>query len=902
MRLVRSILIVLVCVSAQASTDVYLKSIKPLLQERCYSCHGALSQKSRLRVDTVAALIKGGSGGPAIAPGKPDESAILKRVATTDLDERMPPEHEGQPFDEKQIATLRDWIAAGAPGPADEKAEPDPRDHWAFRPIQRPAVPSKNRWVRNPIDAFIAQGHAEQHLTPQPEAAPEILLRRLYLGLIGLPPSAEDILAAKSDPRGAWYETTARRLLDDPRHGERWARHWMDIWRYSDPYGLGEDYRNSQRHIWHWRDWIVESLNNDVPYSEMVKLMLAADELHPTDLDKLRATGFLARNFYIFNRNQWLEETVEHVSKGFLGLTMNCAKCHDHKYDPIRQTDFYQMRAFFEPYQVRQDFVLGEADPSKNAIPRAFDALLETPTYRFIRGNEGQPDKSVALTPAAPRFLTFKEVKIEKLKLPRESADPARRDGILKMHMDAAIKRRDETAAALATAREPLVTALRREADLIADASAAATNRSAAKLSVDEARAAFNLAEATAASARAEVVSVRRRIEAMRAGWAVEDAATADPALIEHRRDRTAFAVLFEREAALAKAQANLADAEARLVKAAAEKKEAIAKDIKDAREAVDKAQKLRDAEVAPEDAFTPLPGAKWSATRFANSTADDPAVKFPSESSGRRKALAEWIVDSRNPLTARVAVNHIWARHFGTPLVASTFEFGRKGAAPTHPELLDWLAAELIESGWSMKRIHSLIVNSATYRMSSSNAGAGPNIEKDPDNIRLWRRNAIRLEAEVIRDSMLAFSGELDPAIGGPTVPADKQEASRRRSLYFFHSNNDRNLFLTTFDGAGVRECYRREQSIVPQQALALNNSKLALEAAMKIAAGFAKLSDDEFVSLAMLTLLSIDPSEKEKESCLKALGQLRKTERERAREHLIWALMNHNDFITLR
>jgi hypothetical protein len=211
------------------------------------------------------------------------------------------------------------------------------RDHWAFRPIVRPAVPAVGDagWVRNPVDAFLAQQHQQHGLRPQAEAERVILLRRLYLDLIGIPPTADEI-GFETDQSPAWYQHTVDRLLDDPRHGERWARHWMDIWRYSDWWGLGQQLRNSQKHIWHWRDWIIESLNDDTPYDEMVRLMLAADELHPSSLDKLRATGYLARNYFLFNRNQWLEETVEHVGKGFLGLTVNCAKCHTHKYDPIK--------------------------------------------------------------------------------------------------------------------------------------------------------------------------------------------------------------------------------------------------------------------------------------------------------------------------------------------------------------------------------------------------------------------------------------------------------------------------------------------------------------------------------------------------------------------------------------
>ena len=215
----------------------------------------------------------------------------------------------------------------------------------------------------------------------------------------------------------------------------------MDIWRYSDWWGLDDQLRNSQKHIWHWRDWIVESLNHDTPYDEMVRLMLAADELYPNDLGKLRATGYLARNYFLFNRDQWMEETVEHVSKGFLGLTMNCARCHDHKFDPFQQADYYRMRAFFEPYHVRLDVVPGESDLARDGIPRAFDSSVDTPTYRYIRGDEKNPDKSKVIAPGVPAVLAFAELDIKTVSLPHEAWQPERRPWVLDAHVAAGRKR-----------------------------------------------------------------------------------------------------------------------------------------------------------------------------------------------------------------------------------------------------------------------------------------------------------------------------------------------------------------------------------------------------------------------------------------------------------------------------
>ncbi|NCF84969.1 MAG: DUF1549 domain-containing protein, partial [Verrucomicrobiaceae bacterium] len=734
----------------------YLTEMKPLLRERCYACHGALKQKGGLRVDTVEAMRQS----KVIVPGDPMASIMIERVSTGELDDRMPPEHEGEPLTPEEVDWLTSWIIADAPAPEDEQPEADPEKHWAFQPIARPPVPPHpNAWVRNPIDAFIAQGHEAKELQPQGEASRLILLRRLSFDLLGLPPTAKAIERCQTDPSPDWYDALVARLLDDPQHGERWARHWMDIWRYSDWWGLNQQLRNSQKHIWHWRDWIVESLNEDAPYDEMVRQMLAADELYPTELSKLRATGFLARNYFIFNRTQWMDETVEHVSKAFLGLTMNCAKCHDHKYDPIEHSDYYRLRAFFEPYHVRTDRIPGEPDLAKDGIPRAFDALLDQPTYRYIRGEEKQPDKSTVMDPGVPELLSFKELEVVPVSLPAEAFHPERRAWVM------------ETL--LSTAEELLQAA-------------------GSKWDV--------------AVAEANLESIQARVAATRASWTGNGHEAREPAI--HA----------ERQLGLVKAQRELALGEN-------------SKDenhLKKAKQSLKKAEEKCSAPITAEDTFTPIHGARWSATRFLDSSKDDPPLPFPSQSSGRRSALADWITDRRHPLTARVAVNHLWARHFGKPLVADVFDFGRNGSPPTHPELLDWLAVELMDHGWSMKHVHRLMVSSATYRMRSSTVGAATQLVRDPDNRHWWRREPLRLESQAVRDTVLTLSGTLDVSMGGPPVPTNQQASSSRRSLYFFHSNNERNLFLTIFDEARVTDCYRREQSVVPQQALALTNSKL--------------------------------------------------------------------------
>ncbi|HZJ15043.1 MAG TPA: DUF1549 domain-containing protein, partial [Chthoniobacteraceae bacterium] len=261
-----------------------------------------------------------------------------------------------------------------------------------FDRVARPAIPIVQNadWVRTPIDAFIADEHAHRGLTPRPTTSKPVLLRRVYLDLIGLSPTPKEQRAFADDLSSDAYERVVDRLLADPRYGERWGRHWMDIWRYSDWAGWtdGKQVRDSQRHIWRWRDWIVESLNTDKSYDRMILEMLAGDELAPEDPATLRATGFLVRNYKMLSREQWLEDTVKHTAQAFLGITLGCAKCHDHKTDPIPQTDYYQVRAIFEPHQVRTDRLPGELDREKGGIVRVYDVEKPPPTYFFNRGDE----------------------------------------------------------------------------------------------------------------------------------------------------------------------------------------------------------------------------------------------------------------------------------------------------------------------------------------------------------------------------------------------------------------------------------------------------------------------------------------------------------------------------------
>ncbi len=1071
----------------------YQTQVRHVFQERCFACHGALKQESGLRIDTAAAAISGGDSGTAIVPGDAAASSLLKRISTSDLAERMPP--EGEPLKAAEIDAIRRWIDEGAKAPANETPESDPRDHWAFRPPVRPAIPQATdpAWNTNPIDSFIASARERHGLIPQPAADKRIWLRRVSLNLVGLPPTLAEQSAFLNDSSPTAHADVVKRLLNSPQYGERWGRHWMDIWRYSDWWGLGAEVRNSQKHIWHWRDWIVESMNSDKGYDQMLREMLAADELYPEDPDRLRASGFLARQYFKFNRTSWIDETIQHTSKAMLGLTFNCAKCHDHKYDPISQVNYYQLRAIFEPYQVRTDMIGNELDFEKDGIPRAFDCNLDAQSFVHVRGDDRNPDTTLVMQPTIPDFLSPGEFAIEPVPLSADAWSPGTRQSVVDAYLHAAELEIQAAQNAVTTAREQLaksqqaakrvqpnpdnsstsdepvvlvsedfttarpelwelrggdwqyaegklrqlktgtaraalrllqsppqdfqatlkyiptggdvwksvgiafdvddkqneimvylssyaggpkaqvsfmkdgkqeypaaaaesrmialnelheltirirgnlvnvttdgthsiayrLSVPRREGllDLIAfDAQAtflsfqlsslpesvilqeAASGKVDGPLSVDQATFVVTIAESALDKAEAQPASIHARVQADRAKAKDPNDANVSRLIAE--------AVRAERVVSAAAATEAAGKAELEVLQATAEKKPAAEKKLAEARTTAESANAAINL---PGESYTSLTGSLK--TLESNLETEESRRKpFPKTSTGRRTALARWITHRDNPLAARVAVNHIWARHFGTPLVPTVFDFGRKGTPPTHPELLDWLAVELMESGWSMKHIHQLITTSQTYRMASTRAGAAEvNLKTDSENRFYWRMNPIRMEAQLVRDNLLHLAGELDLTIGGPSIPVS-DEKSRRRSLYFVHSHNEHQKFLSMFDDASVLECYRRADSIVPQQALALENSQLASELASKIASQISALatidSDEAFVRTAFQTVLSVDANPQEVEVSIAAMREFCSLAAEpdsadtasRSRVMLIHTLINHNDFVTIR
>jgi hypothetical protein len=890
----------------------YLRDVKPVLRERCSACHGALKQEAGLRLDTAAAVRTGGDSGPAAVPGKPDDSAIIERV-TADEGNRMPP--EGKPLTAAQVAALKAWVAAGAQGPPDEKPEADPRRHWAFvKPVSAPvpAVPGAD----NPVDAFLAAEWGKRGLTPAGPADRATLLRRVTLDLTGLPPTPEQLHAFENDQRPDAYEHVVDRLLASPAYGERWARHWMDVWRYSDWYGRRSvpDVLNSYGMVWRWRDWIVRSLNADAPYDRMVQEMLAADELAPGDDEKAVATAFLVRNFFRWNYNQWMRDNVEHTAKAFLGLTFNCCQCHDHKYDPLTQEEYFKLRAVFEPLEIRHERVPGEPDPGPypkykygsaykpitSGAVRVFDEQPDAETFMYVRGDErvrmaGRPP----VPPGVPAALGGAAFRVEPVALPPASYYPGTKPFV---RAEETARRATAVAAAEAAvpaARDTLARAFAPLADrrVLGDPAA----RAKAIAALEDARLSLPLREAELAAARAEQESLAARIAADDVKYLGRPGNVAAVSRAAARAEKLAARAAARVQAA----QAELALAAARRTAATGDAK---AKAALTAAEAKAKQTATVAATPPPADPgtdYTPL------------------SPVYPPHSSGRRLALARWITGPDNPLTARVAVNHVWNWHFGRPIVESTADFGRNGKAPTHPELLDWLACRLVADGWRFKPLHRLLVTSRAYRMASLHPSPDGNKTIDPDGRYLWRYPSQRLDAELVRDGLLAAAGDLDRAPFGPEVAQDQGLTVPRRSLYFSHHGETRMPFLDLFDAANPCDCYRRAQSVLPQQALALGNSDLALRLARRLAARLTMRDEAGFVTAAFERVLGRAPTEPERAACSAFLSRQTRLFRAspppavkatlpgdapatdptlRARENLVHALFNHGDFVTVR
>jgi hypothetical protein len=754
--------------------------VRPLLRAYCTECHGEADKpKGDLDLRLQRFILRGGESGPAVVAGKPDESVLFQRIRDGD----MPPrKKKPSPSD---VEVIRRWIVAGA---TVEEVEPESlaaglpitaedRQFWAFQPIRRPAVPEVRNLksqVRNPIDAFLLAKLSEKGLTFAAPTDKVTLIRRASFDVTGLPPTPEDIDRFLADRSPTAYESLIDRLLASPRYGERWGRHWLDVAGYADSEG-GSPADAVRADAWKYRDYVIRSFNADKPFDQFVREQLAGDELAkppypnlPADeLDKLIATGFLrmAPDGTAAGgadakaaRNQVVTDTVKIVSSAFLGLTVGCAQCHNHKYDPIPQADFYRLRAVFEP----------ALDPANWKPPAARQVSLYTDADRqaaaVCEADAAVIDK--ARLKKQDEFIEETFVK-EVEKLPEAMRDPAR-----------------TARAAPEAKRTPEQKKLMREHPSL--------NVSAGSLYLYDAKAAAELKKfADQAADLRKQKPVEQFVRAF-----TESPGKVPITHLHHRGD--------------------------------------------------------------PDQPRQPIDPAGLTILD------DGHPLRLPSRppdtgTTGRRLALADWLIDSKNPLTARVIANRVWMQHFGRGLVGTPGDFGRLGERPTHPELLDWLATELVQSNWSVKHLHRLILTSTAYRQSSA-----PSVAADPDNLLLGHFPLRRLDAEAVRDAILAVGGRLNTRAFGPPVPVKENDAGQfvlgvdnrdgagrftaevalpagdesRRSVYVQVRRSRPLAVLDTFDWATPEpNCEARKSSTATPQALMLLNGEFVIAQAEAMA-----------------------------------------------------------------
>ncbi len=759
--------------------------VRPILKAYCTDCHGEAEKlKGGLDLRLRRLAVAGGESGPAVVPGKAADSLLVERVKSGD----MPPGKKK--LSAAEIDVLDRWVAGGAvvEGPEPEKLAPglaiapEDRAWWAFQPVKRPAVPevrNPTSEIRNPIDAFVLAKLRGKGLKFNRPADRVALIRRVTFDLVGLPPTPEEAEAFAADPDPQAYEKLVDRLLARPEYGERWGRYWLDVAGYADSEGGSPD-DPVRTNAWKYRDYVIRAFNADKPFDRFVREQLAGDELvrppyanlAPADLDALVATGFLrmapdgtgaaAAADQKLARNAVLTDTVKITASAFLGLTVGCAECHNHRYDPIPQTDFYRLRAAFEP---GFDLTAWKAPAARQvslytADERAMAAAIEAEAATLDKGRVAKQAEFIA--------ATF-EKELAKLPEDRRTAAKAARD-------------------TPEAKRTPEQKRLMQEHPSL--------NVAAGSLYLYDAKAADALKKmAEAATAMRKKKPVEEFVRAL----------TEVPGKVPQT-------VLFHR-----------GDVE-------------------------------QPKGVVPPGGLTVLDDALPLTI---------PKGLSPTGTSGRRLALANWLTDPRHPLTARVFVNRVWMHHFGRGLVGSPGDFGRLGERPTHPDLLDWLAADFVATGWGVKRLHRLVVTSAAYRQSSVRDAKTDAV--DPDNRLLGRYPLRRLDAEAVRDATLATSGKLNPTRSGPPVPVMEDDAGLvvigrsnrdgagyklgdesvatgeefRRSVYVQVRRSRPLAVLAAFDPATTEpNCEMRPSSTATPQALMLLNGEFAAAQAEAFAA----------------------------------------------------------------
>lgn len=866
---------------ARAQTEFFETHIRPVLIEQCVSCHGPQKQESGLRLDSREALFKGGAEGAAVVPGRPEESLLIEALRHEGLE--MPPEKK---LDDAVIADFETWVRSGAFWPAGDRPVAaalgdqvaifqQAKSHWAFQPVRKPEPPTVRdaAWARTPIDRFILAKLEAKDLHPSREADPAVLCRRVYFDLVGLPPSPEEVDAfvkaysGTREARERAYEALLDKLLASPHYGERWGRHWLDVARYADTrdfIAAGVDRRYPYAYT--YRDWVVKAFNDDLPYDAFIREQLAADfYVNDKQSPSLAALGLLTVGSRFRNNEQeQIADRIDVVTRGFLGFSVACARCHDHKYDPIPTADYYSLYGVFascqeptefpliagmipppdlladyekarqEKVKALDDYAAGLRDTAEADLQERIDQYLlgyyelNITKKESIRGLlSSRKLKETAMTPLAANLDAAR-------KQPQWRHDPvlgplfhlltvidANFDGqlrkIIKFGKVGDDKPAEVNAVVLGMLRDAPP---KSKKDLVA---------AYGKLFL-EAHAKWTALHKKSPSAD----------QLPDADWnAIHTAivAEAGPFALEPKACLAASRLLGNGRTTLAKLENEIKEVDITHPGAPAR-----AFAIEDKSKPVNPVIFLRGDNTRRGD---PVP------RRFLEVLAGKDRTPFATGSG--RKELAEAIADHKNPLTARVYVNRLWLHHFGEGIVTTPADFGFRSDPPSHPELLDWLAATFMEQGWSTKRMHREILLSSVYRQTSEVpevAGEKSPTTIDPENRLLWRANRRRLDFEALRDAMLAVSGKLDPTIGGRAVELNAEPLSWRRTIYGFVDRLNLDPVFSTFDFASPEvSTPERAVTLVPQQALFGMNHPFVIEQARAICASpeFAQAGDDD-------------------------------------------------------
>lgn len=836
--------------------EFFERSIRPILVGRCLECHGAKKQESGLRLDSREGMVQGGDRGPAFNVDDPGKSLFLTAIHRRD-DLEMPPE---EPLGQKEVESLAHWIELGAPWPARDEATKGSGPagpHWAFEPVRRPPLPDAppGTVAENEIDLFLASARGAKGITESPLADRRTLARRASYDLTGLPPTGEEIEAFAEDESADAYERMLDRLLASPHHGERWARHWLDVARYSDTKGYV--YAREERfwlHAWAYRDWVVQALNADMPYDRFVLLQLAADQLGTTE--DLPAMGYLTlgRRF-LGVTHDIIDDRIDVTTRGLLGLTVACARCHDHKFDPIPTKDYYSLYGVFKNGVERLgDLRGGEEDqPEGEAFRAGLEERQKKLDETMARRRREAADRARA------RVADYLLAQLEMEKYPEEGFDQVLQATDL---IPATVRRwRDY----LARGDENVFAPWRAFAALPAERFEEESPRVASEL-----RAQGELPERVASLLDPPPKSMRELAERygamlveVRDRWKakleVADApGTSAPISSDDPEEEKLRQVLYGIESPCEPPDEMVIDVEwyvttdvcVELWKLQGDVDRWIIQSPLPVYQPVVLVDRQHPTETRVFRRGNPAQATDVAPRRFLELFVGKDAPQFK-QGSGRAE-LAEAITNAGNPLTGRVLVNRVWSNHFGAGLVRTPSDFGRRAEAPSHPELLDWLASDFVEEGWGLKRLHRQMMTTRAYRLSSEGP-ASPEAREtarvvDPENRLLGHANRRRLSFEEMRDSILSASESLDSAMGGKPASLFAEPAPTRRTLYGLVDREFFPTVLRAFDFANPDlHIPQRSETTVPQQSLFFLNHPIVVAAAEKLARRVEDVSSDE-------------------------------------------------------